>query len=252
LASPHPETIKIKDDIMFFEMIKKMIVKYSSTSRKEISRELEYEISQLISRSISSEEPVDIFSLLKKEKPDISILNEELLSKIANLVQKNYAVDLLMKLIKDEIKTRIRINPYRYKSLYERLQKLIEKYNIKLISTVDVINELIEIAKEIKKKLNEGKELDLTEEELAFYDMLLKEGVFRNKEEIIYVVKEIKKQLGHFVKIVDWNKKETLRARIKVAIKEILAKVLEKRVGYEKINKITSEIYEQIEMLHAA
>jgi type I restriction enzyme R subunit len=252
LASPHPETIKIKDDIMFFEMIKKMIVKYSSTSRKEISRELEYEISQLISRSISSEEPVDIFSLLKKEKPDISILNEELLSKIANLVQKNYAVDLLMKLIKDEIKTRIRINPYRYKSLYERLQKLIEKYNIKLISTVDVINELIEIAKEIKKKLNEGKELNLTEEELAFYDMLLKEGVFRNKEEIIYVVKEIKKQLGHFVKIVDWNKKETLRARIKVAIKEILAKVLEKRVGYEKINKITSEIYEQIEMLHAA
>ena len=252
LASPHPETIKIKDDIMFFEMIKKMIVKYSSTSRKEISRELEYEISQLISRSISSEEPVDIFSLIKKDKPDISILNEELLSKIANLAQKNYAVDLLMKLIKDEIKTRIRINPYRYKSLYERLQKLIEKYNIKLISTVDVINELIEIAKEIKKKLNEGKELDLTEEELAFYDMLLKEGVFRNKEEIIYVVKEIKKQLGHFVKIVDWNKKETLRARIKVAIKEILAKVLEKRVGYEKINKITSEIYEQIEMLHAA
>jgi type I restriction enzyme R subunit len=252
LASPHPETIKIKDDIMFFEMIKKMIVKYSSTSRKEISRELEYEISQLISRSISAEEPVDIFSLIKKEKPDISILNEELLSKIANLVQKNYAVDLLMKLIKDEIKTRIRINPYRYKSLYERLQKLIEKYNIKLISTVDVINELIEIAKEIKKKLNEGKELDLTEEELAFYDMLLKEGVFRNKEEIIYVVKEIKKQLGHFVKIVDWNKKETLRARIKVAIKEILAKVLEKRVGYEKINKITSEIYEHIEMLHAA
>ncbi|AEH22267.1 type I site-specific deoxyribonuclease, HsdR family [Thermodesulfobacterium geofontis OPF15] len=252
LASPHLETIKIKDDIMFFEMIKKMIVKYSSTSRKEISRELEYEISQLISRSISAEEPVDIFSLIKKDKPDISILNEELLSKIANLAQKNYAVDLLMKLIKDEIKTRIRINPYRYKSLYERLQKLIEMYNIKLISTVDVINELIEIAKEIKKKLNEGKELDLTEEELAFYDMLLKEGVFRNKEEIIYVVKEIKKTIGTFVKIVDWNKKETLRARIKVAIKEILAKVLEMRVGYEKINKITSEIYEQIEMLHAA
>ncbi|QER41216.1 type I restriction endonuclease subunit R [Thermodesulfobacterium sp. TA1] len=252
LASPHPETIKIKNDIKFFEMIKKMIVKYSVSSRKEISKELEYEISQLISKSISAEEPVDIFSLLKKDKPDISILNEELLSNISSLTQKNYATDLLMKLIKDELKIKLRVNPIRYKSLYERLQKLIERYNIKLITTVDVINELIEIAKEIKKKLNEGKELDLTEEELAFYDMLLKEGVFKNKEEIIHVVKEIKKQLGYFVKIVDWNKKESLRARIKVAIKEILAKVLEKRVEYEKINQITSEIYEHIETLYAA
>lgn len=252
LASPHPETIKIKNDIKFFEMIKTMIVKYTSTSKKEISRELEYEISQLISKSISAEEPIDIFSMLKKEKPDISILNEELLFQIANLAQKNYAVDLLMKLIKDELKLKLKINPLRYKTLYERLLKLIEKYNVKLITTVDVINELMEIAKEIKKKSEEGKELDLTEEELAFYDMLLKEGVFKNKEEIIYIVKEIKKRLGHFIKIVDWNKKETLRAKIKVAIKEILAKVLEKRVEYEKINQITSEIYEHIEMLYAA
>jgi len=252
LASPHPETIKIKNDIKFFEMIKKMIVKYSSTSRKEISRELEYEINQLISKSVSAEEPVDIFSLLKKDKPDISILNEELLSQIANLAQKNYAVDLLMKLIKDELRIKLKVNPIRYKSLYESLQKLIEKYNIKLITTVDVINELIEIAKEIKKKINEGEELNLTEEELAFYDMLLKEGVFKNKEEIIYVVKEIKKQLGYFIKIVDWNKKESLRAKIKVAIKAVLAEVLEKRVEYAKINQIASEIYEHIEMLHAA
>ncbi|MCD6489918.1 MAG: type I restriction endonuclease subunit R [Thermodesulfobacterium sp.] len=252
LASPHPETIKIKNDIKFFEMIKKMIVKYSSTSRKEISRELEYEINQLISKSVSAEEPVDIFSLLKKDKPDISILNEELLSQIANLAQKNYAVDLLMNLIKDELRIKLKVNPIRYKSLYESLQKLIEKYNIKLITTVDVINELIEIAKDIKKKINEGEELNLTEEELAFYDMLLKEGMFKNKEEIIYVVKEIKKQLGYFVKIVDWNKKESLRAKIKVAIKAILAEVLEKRVEYAKINQIASEIYEHIEMLHAA
>jgi type I restriction enzyme R subunit len=191
LASPHPETIKIKDDIIFFEMIKKMIVKYSGPSRKEISRELEYEISQLISRSISADEPVDIFSLIKKDKPDISILNEELLSKIANLAQSNYAFDLLMKLIKDEIKSRVRINPYRYESLNERLLRLIERYNIKLLNTVDVINELIEIAREIRKKIEEGKELNLTEEELVFYDRLLKEGIFANKEEIIRIVKEI-------------------------------------------------------------
>jgi type I restriction enzyme R subunit len=252
LASPHPETIKIKDDIMFFEMIKKMIVKYSGASRKEISRELEYEISQLISRSISAEEPVDIFSLIKKDKPDISILNEELLSKIANLAQKNYAVDLLMKLIKDEIKPRVRINPYRYKSLYERLLRLIEKYNIKLLNTVDVINELIEIAREIRKKIEEGKELDLTEEELVFYDRLLKEGIFANKEEIIHIVKEIQKELGYYVKIVDWHKKDSVRARIKTIIKVALAKSLGGRIEYQKIDKLSSELCEQLEFMYAA
>ena len=252
LASPHPETIKIKDDIMFFEMIKKMIVKYSSASRKEISRELEYEISQLISRSISAEEPVDIFSLIKKDKPDISILKEELLSKIANLAQKNYAVDLLMKLIKDEIKPRVRINPYRYKSLYERLLRLIERYNIKLLNTVDVINELIEIAREIRKKIEEGKELDLTEEELVFYDRLLKEGIFANKEEIIHIVKEIQKELGYYVKIVDWHKKDSIRARIKTIIKVALAKSLGGRIEYQKIDKLSSELCEQLEFMYAA
>ncbi len=252
LASPHPETIKIKDDIMFFEMIKKMIVKYSVPSRKEISRELEYEISQLISRSISAEEPVDIFSLIKKDKPDISILNEEVLSKIANLAQKNYAVDLLMKLIKDEIKPRVRINPYRYKSLYERLLRLIEKYNIKLLNTVDVMNELIEIAREIRKKIEEGKELDLTEEELVFYDRLLKEGIFANKEEIIRIIKEIQKELGYYVKIVDWYKKDSIRARIKTIIKVALAKSLGERIEYQKIDKLSSELCEQLEFMYAA
>jgi type I restriction enzyme R subunit len=133
------------------------------------------------------------------------------------------------------------------------LKELIEKYNIKLIDTVDVINELIEIAKEIKKNLNEGEKLDLSEEELAFYDMLLKEeSVFVNDEEIKYVAKEIIKSLGNFVKVVDWNKKETLRARIKMAIKEILVKVVDARVEYEKINKIASGVYEHIELLYAA
>ena len=251
LASPHPETIKIKEDIMFFEMIKKMITKYLIPTRKEISRELEYEISQLISKSISAEEPVDIFSLIQKDKPDISILDEDFLNQFKNMPQKNYAIDLLTKLINDEIKVRIRKNPFRYKSLYEMLKKLIEKYNLKLIDTVDVINELIEIAKEIKKKLEEGKKLDLTEEELSFYDMLLNEDIFKNENEIKYVAKEVIKSLGNFVKIVDWNKKETLRAKIKMAIKEILIKVVDERVEYRKIDDIASKIYDQIEVLYA-
>lgn len=134
------------------------------------------------------------------------------------------------------------------------LKEVIEKYNVKLITAADIINELVEIAKEIKKQQDEGKKLDLTEEELAFYDMLLKSKgeVFKNENEIKQVAKEVVKRLGNYIKIVDWNKKETLRAKIKMAIKEILVKVVGERVEYKKIDRIASEIYGHIEELYAA
>jgi type I restriction enzyme R subunit len=251
LASPHPETIKIKDDIKFFEMIKKMIIRYTTTKKVEISRELEYEINQLISKSISAEEPVDIFSLIQKEKPDLSVLDENFLAQFKEMRQKNYAVDLLIKLLNDEIKIKMRKNPFRYKSLYEMLKNLIERYNVKLINTVDVIDELIEIAKEVKKKMDEGKKLNLTEEELAFYDMLLGKDIFENEDEIKFIAKEVIKKLGNFIKVADWNKKESLRAKIRWAIKEILINVVDERVEYEKIESVAKEIYEHIEALYA-
>jgi type I site-specific deoxyribonuclease, HsdR family len=170
LASPHPETIKIKDDIRFFEMIKKMIIKYSTTTSREIARDLEYEINQLISKSISAQEPIDVFSLLNKEKPDISILSEDFLIQIKEIKQKNYAVELLAKLLNDEIKVKMIKNPHRYKSLYERLKELIEKYNAKTLEASEIIENLVEIARELREKIQEGKRLDFTEEELAFYD----------------------------------------------------------------------------------
>jgi type I restriction enzyme R subunit len=189
LASPHPQTIKIKDDLKFFEMIKKMIVKYSTRASKEIARELEYEMNQLISKSISAQEPIDVFSLLSKEKPNISIFSEDFLKQIKDIKHKNYVIELLTKLINDEIKVRMRINPYRYKSLYEKLNELIKEYNVKVLETAEIIEKLIEIAKELKEKIKEIGKLDLTEEELAFYDMLLNEGIFENEQEVKEIAK---------------------------------------------------------------
>ena len=252
LASPHPETIKIKDDIVFFEMIKKMIVKYSAEPKKELSRDLEYEINQLISKSISAEEPVDIFSLMQKEKPDLSILDEKFLESFKNIEQRKYLIDVFISLLNNEIKVRIRRNPVRYKSLYDMLKQLIDKYNFKLIDTADVINELIEIAKEIKNKIEEGKKLDLTEEELVFYDMLLKQDIFKDDVQIKNIAKEIVKHLGNFIRIVDWNKKETLRAKIKMSIKKILLNAVNENVEYQIIDNIASQIYDHIEILYAA
>jgi type I restriction enzyme R subunit len=249
IASPHPETIKIKDDIRFFEMIKKMIVKYSITISKEIARELEYEINQLISKSISAQEPVDVFSLLNKEKPDISILSEEFLSQIKEIKQKNYAVELLAKLLNDEIKVKMIKNPYRYKSLYERLKELIEKYNAKILEASEIIEKLVEIARELREKIQEGKRLDLTEEELAFYDFLLSKGISENYEEVKEIAKLIVEKLGGYVKIADWNKKETIKAKIRKALKDVLRERLEK-YNYDYISKIVNELLELAESIY--
>jgi type I restriction enzyme R subunit len=245
IASPHPETIKIKDDIRFFEMIKKMIVKYSITISKEIARELEDEINQLISKSISAQEPIDVFSLLDKEKPDISILSEEFLSQIKEIKQKNYAVELLAKLLNDEIKVKMIKNPYRYKSLYERLKELIEKYNAKILEASEIIEKLVEIARE----LQEGKRLDLTEEELAFYDFLLNKGISENCQEVKEIAKLIVEKLGGYVKIADWNKKETMKAKIRKALKDVLRERLEK-YNYDYISEIVNELLELAESIY--
>lgn len=250
LASPHPETIKIKDDIRFFEMIKKMIIKYSTTTSREIARDLEYEINQLISKSISAQEPIDVFSLLNKEKPDISILSEDFLSQIKEIKQKNYAVELLAKLLNDEIKVKMRKNPHRYKSLYERLKELIEKYNAKTLEASEIIEKLVEIARELREKIQEGKRLDLTEEELAFYDMLLSKRIFENYEEVKEVAKFIVEKLGGYVKIADWNKKETIKAKIRKALKDVLRERLKKH-DYDYISKIADELLEQAELVFA-
>jgi len=251
LASPHPETIAIRDDIRFFEMIKKMVVKYSTTRIREISRDLEYEINQLISRSISAEKPIDIFELLKKEKPDVSILDYNFLKQFKEMEYKNYAADLLLKIINDELRVRMKRNPFRYEPLYEMLKKLIEKYNVRLITAADVIEELIEIAKEIKKKQEEGKKLNLTEEELAFYDLLSsREKIFENYEEIKAVAKKIVKELGYYVRLADWNRKEYLRAKIKIALKNALIKVIDARISYREVDKIASEILIHAERMY--
>ncbi len=253
LASPHPETIEIKNDIRFFEMIKKMIVKYSIRKQREISRDLEYEINKLISKSIAAEEPVDVFSILKKNKPDISMLDDSFLAQFEKMEYKNFAAEILMKIINDEIKIRLRKNPIRYKSLYEMLMEIIENYNVRLIDTSDVIEELIEIAKELKKTAEEGKTLDLSEDELAFYDFLYsKIGSEKTSDNIKKVVKGIISKLGTYIKVADWNKKESIRAKIKMIVKESLIKIADSKMTYEEINSIANEMLSQIEVIYAA
>jgi len=253
LASPHPETIKIRNDLKFFEMIKKMIVKYTIKKQSEISRDLEYELNKLISKSISAEEPVDVFSILKKSKPDISVLDDSFLAQFEKMEYKNFAAEILMKIINDEIKVKLRKNPIRYKSLYEMLLEIIEKYNVRLIDTSDVIEELIEIAKKLRETAEEGKALGLSEEEMAFYDLLYsKIGSLDTSNEIRNVIKKILDELSPYIKVADWNKKESIRAKIKTIVKKSLMKMAGSKISYKQIDTIANEMLAHMEVIFVA
>jgi len=247
LASPHPETLKIRSDIKFFEVVKQSIVKYSVFKTKEIARELEYEVNQIISKSIFAKEPVDIFALWGSEKPDISILDENFLKKLMEEEYKDYVADVLLKIMKDQLRVMVRKNPYRYESLYKMLKDLIEKYNNRLITTASVIEELVRIAKEVKERWEEGKKLNMSEEELAFYDLLSK--FVQNLEEIKTIIRTLVEKLNHYTKIPDWNKKDYLRAKIKAEVKDELLNIA--HVDYEKIEDIASEILTHAERVYA-
>jgi type I restriction enzyme R subunit len=250
LASPHPEATAIKEDLAFFEMIKKMIVKYSSRKTKEISRDLEREVSVLISKSISAKEPIDVFDLLKKDKPEISILSEEFLREVQNLEYKNLAVDMLIKILNDRLRVRMKINPWRYRSLYEKLNELIEKHNTKLIEVSEIIARLVEVAREVRKAEEEGKMLNMSDEEYAFYSLLLSYPnlPMEDKKEVEDVAREVARILSGYIKISDWKRKQYMKAKIKAEVKRVLMKRGFK--NYAIINELSKLIVEHAAVMN--
>jgi len=251
LASPHPITDQIRDDLVFFEMIKKMIVKYQTRNIKDIARQLEKDITSLISKSIVADEPIDVFEMLQMDKPNISLLSEEFLRELLNYDYKNYVVDIIAKILHDQLRARMRRNPYRYKTLYEKLNELIDKYNRRIIEVSEVIAELVEIARETRKAIESGEELNMSEEELAFYDLLLVEGgVSENYEVISRVAKEIARALSGYVTVADWKKRSQVRAKIKNEVKRILMSDLGVFIkDYNQIVRLSEQVLKQAEIL---
>ncbi|ASJ10036.1 restriction endonuclease subunit R [Thermococcus sp. P6] len=247
LASPHPEATAIKEELQFFEMIKRMIVKYSTRLSREISKELEREVQEIISRGITAREPVDIFEMLRKKKPEISILSDEFLNEFTKIENKNYVRDVLMKILSDELRFRTRINPPRFKKFSEMLETIIEKHNQKLITTAEMIEELVELARNMRKAIEEGKELSLSDDELAFYDMLLTypDLPIRERERVERIAREIARMMSGYVKVADWKRKKNLRAKIRAGLKMILVK--EGINDYSLISNLSDSLLEYAE-----
>jgi len=239
LAMPHKEANAIRDDIEFFEGIRKAIIKNTLVDPIYIDKNTETAIRNLITKGIKAEGVIDIFA--KRDRPNISILDEKFLQDIKNSHLKNLTIEAIRKLLNDDLRMRMKTNLFRYQSLLKMLEEIIEEYENNIINSSKVIEKLIELAKEIRKAQGAGEELGLTTEETAFYDALsigkksLKDKDFKD------LVKKIVKTLRRDIAI-DWTNHEIIKARIRADVRLIL---LQHNISLGEVNQMIERIYEQ-------
>ncbi|MDZ7641459.1 MAG: type I restriction endonuclease subunit R [Desulfurivibrio sp.] len=226
LAVPHDEALAIRDEVGLFQEIRGSLAKATTADPRHSPQEMETAIRQLVSRAVSSSEIVDVFAAAGLDKPDISILSDQFLAEVRQLPQKNLALEMLKKLINDEIKTRHRKNVVQARSFAEMLEEAVNKYQNRAIEAAEVIEELIELAREMRQAGQRGDKLGLNDDEVAFYDAL---GVNDSAVQVLGddTLKLIARELVQKVRgsvSVDWTQRENARAQIRVMVKRILRK----------------------------
>jgi type I restriction enzyme R subunit len=247
LSVPQPEAIAVRDEVAFFQAVKATLVKHTVT-RQRPADEIEPAIRQIVSAAIVPDRVIDILEAAGIKRPDISILSDEFLAEVRGLPQKNLAVELLRKLLNDEIKTRQRKNLIQSRSFAEMLERTIHRYKNRAIETVQVIEELIELAKEMREAAGRGEKLGLTEEELAFYDALeTNDSAVKVMGD--EVLSQLARELAETVRnnaTIDWTLRESARAKLRVMVKRTLRKY-----GYppDKQAKATQTVVQQAELL---
>jgi type I restriction enzyme R subunit len=247
LAVPHEKTTEIRDDVAFFQAVRGVLAKPTATEEAQ-SEATDQAIKQLISRAVISEGVIDIFAAAGLEKPDVSILSDEFLVEVRDLPHKNVAVELLERLLNDEIRTHSRKNVVQGRSFAEMLEHSIRAYQNRAVEASQVIEELIEIAKEMRQAQERGENLGLSDDELAFYDAL---EVNDSAVEVLgdETLRTIAVKLVETVRqnvSIDWTMKESVRAKLRVMVKRVL-----RRHGYppDKQAKATETVLEQAEAL---
>jgi len=225
LASASDDARDIRDEVGFFQTVRAALVKaVDSEGRNGVDRE--FAIQQILDRAVVSTEIVDILSAAGISTPDISILSDEFLAEIQQLEKKNLALEALRKLLNDEIRSRSKTNVVETKRFSERLEAAIARYHTNAISTVEVLQELIELAKEVRAARKRGEDEGLSQDEIAFYDALAE-----NENAVEVMGNDSLKVIAHELLVslkgsvtVDWSHRESARARMRVLVKRILRK----------------------------
>ncbi|MCG3165042.1 MAG: hypothetical protein POELPBGB_00802 [Bacteroidia bacterium] len=238
-------------EVAFFQAVKARLVKFEGTGTGRSDIEIETAIKQIVNEALSSDKVIDIFEAAGMEKPELSgleILSEEFLLEVQGMKHKNLAIELLKKILNNELKARARTNLVKSKKLLEMLETAIKKYQNNLLTTAEIIQELINIAKAIKEADREGEKLGLTQDEVAFYNAL------ETNDSAVAVLgddtlKEIAREIADKVRAnatIDWTIRESARANIM----RIVARTLRK-YGYppDLQKKAIETVLKQAELL---
>ena len=246
MAVPSFEAELIKDQVAFFQAIKSRINKFTPSGGKS-DAEVETAVKQIVEDALSSDGVIDIFEAAGIKAPSLDILSEEFLLEVKNMDQKNLAFELLKKLLNEEVKVRKQKNMVQGKKFSEMLQNVIKRYHNNQIDTARVIEELSEIAREMRLEDNKAEDLGLTREEYAFYSILSENDSTKflesNKmKELIHLIVDIIRKNA----TVDWDKRDDAKAKLRLLVKKILM-----RYGYPPdLAKMEADrVLEQSELL---
>ncbi|MFM7513592.1 MAG: type I restriction endonuclease subunit R, partial [Cyanobium sp.] len=224
LSSGSDEATAIREDVSFFQALQAALAK-RTTSTSKTPEQIDAAIRQLVSKAITTDgEVIDVFSAAGLPKPDISILSDQFLADVRGLKHKNVAAELLQKLLNDELRVRSQRNLVQGQVFSEKLKKALNAYHNRAITTVELIDELIAIAKELDAANKRGESLGLNDDEIAFYDALATNnsavqamGDAKLKLIAAELISQVKKSVT-----IDWTLRESARARIRVMVKRIL------------------------------
>ncbi|MDE2837966.1 MAG: type I restriction endonuclease subunit R [Chloroflexota bacterium] len=247
LAVPHDETTRIRDDVAFFQTVRAALSKRTEGEARP-EEDLDLAVRQIISRAVASEGVLDVFAAAGLDKPNIAVLSDEFLAEVQHLPHRNVAVELLQKLLRGELTARRRQNVVQARSFAEMLEQTLRRYRNRAIEAAQVIEELIQLAKEMREADARGEALGLSDDELAFYDAL---GANDSAVQVLgdETLRAIARELVGAVRgnvRIDWMLRENVRADLRRLVRRILRKH-----GYppDKQEQATRTVLEQAEVL---
>jgi type I restriction enzyme R subunit len=248
IAIPHEQAMDVKDEVAFFQAVKARLAKFDSAGNGRTDEDIETTIRQVIDQALVSEQVIDVFDAAGIKKPDISILSEEFLLELKNHEHKNIALEVLKKLLNDELKVRAKKNLVQSRSLMEMLENAIKKYHNKILTAAEVMDELIKISKEIVASDDEAKNLGLSDFEYAFYSAVANNDSAKElmqhdqlRELAVVLTQRVRENAS-----IDWTIKESVKAKLKVIVKRTL-----RQFGYPPDMQLlaTETVLKQAEMI---